>query len=131
MVLTPSQVDAAAGSPRFRGWERYRSGVSGVCQGDVSPDAHPYVAQELKNPQAANRLADSLVKGIESLATLPTRCPLHVPVRELGREYRRLSVGNYLIFFCASEADEVVTVARVLYGRRDVDKQLEQANGTL
>ena len=84
-----------------------------------------YVAGELKNPPAAQRLAEALVAGMESLAHLPSRCPTHVPMRPLRHEYRKLGVGNYLVFFRVSEKEEVVTVARVLYGRSSLDSRLE------
>ncbi len=84
-----------------------------------------YVAGELKNPPAAQRLAEELVTGMKSLAHLPSRCPMHVPIRPLKHEYRKLGVGNYLVFFRVSEKKEVVTVARVLYGRRSLDSLLD------
>lgn len=83
-----------------------------------------YVAADLKNPSAANRLADRFDEGIRSLSTFPTRCPLYLPPRPLEREYRKLAVGNYLIFFSVSEEEEEVTVARVLYGRSDAAGRL-------
>ena len=33
--------------------------------------------------------------------------------------------GNYLVLFTMSEKDEVVTVARVLYARRELDARLK------
>ena len=51
--------------------------------------------------------------------------PLHHTQRPLRYEYRQLRVDNYLLLFTVSEEDETVTVARVLYARRDVDKHLE------
>ena len=88
-------------------------------------EAVTYIAGELKNPIAADRLAERLVRGIESLAAIPTRCPLHHTQRPLRYEYRQLRVDNYLLLFTVSEEDETVTVARVLYARRDVDTHLE------
>ena len=84
-----------------------------------------YVAGELKNPPTAQRLAEDLVAGMESLAHLPSRCPMHVPMRPLKYEYRKLGVGNYLVLFRVSEKEEVVTVARVLYGRSWLDSHVE------
>ena len=84
-----------------------------------------YVAGELKNPSAAQKLAQDLTKGIASLGHLPTRCPAHAPIRPLKHEYRKLRVDNYLAFFWVSEEDETVTVVRVLYARRDFDRRLE------
>ena len=84
-----------------------------------------YVAGELKNPPVAEQLAEDLVASIASLSRLPSRCPTHVPIRPLAFEYRKLKVGNCLVFFRVSEKEEVVSVARLLYGRRDLDRHLE------
>ena len=84
-----------------------------------------YIADDLKNPDAAERLAERLVHAIESLATLPSRCPLHLPSRPLRREYRRLRVESYLVLFTMSEKDEIVTIARVLYAKRELDAHLK------
>ena len=62
---------------------------------------------------------------VQTLAHLPSRCPMHVPMRPLKYEYRKLGVGNYLVLFRVSEKEEVVTVARVLYGRSRLDSHLE------
>ena len=84
-----------------------------------------YIADDLKNPDAAERLAGKLVQAIESLATLPSRCPLYLPSRPLRREYRRLRVENYLVLFTTSEKDEVVTIAHMLYAKRELDAHLK------
>ena len=84
-----------------------------------------YIADDLKNPGAAERLAERLVHAIESLTRLPSRCPLYLPSRPLRREYRRLRVESYLVLFTMSEKDEVVTVARVLYAKRELDAHLK------
>ena len=62
---------------------------------------------------------------VQPLSHLPSRCPMHVPMRPLKHEYRKLGVGNYLVFFRMSEKEEVVTVALVLYGRSGLDSRLE------
>lgn len=88
-------------------------------------EAVTYIASELKNPIAAERLAERLTEGIESLTQYPTRCPIHRTLRSLRKEYRKLRVDSYLVFFSVSEQEETVTVARVLYAKRDLEKHLE------
>lgn len=84
-----------------------------------------YVSDELGNPAAASRLADQFVACIESLRSLPTRGALYAPPRPLMREYRWTRTGNYLVFFTVDEERELVTVARVMYARRDFARGLE------
>ena len=88
-------------------------------------EAVRYIAEDLGSPSAALNLVDNLADAMDSLARLPSRCPLYVTSRSLGHEYRWLRVDNYLIFFWISEADELVTVSRVLYGRRDLERALD------
>lgn len=40
-------------------------------------------------------------------------------------EYRKLTVGNYLMLYWVEEDQKLVTVARVMYGKRDWPMQLE------
>ena len=86
-----------------------------------------YIAGELASPIAADNLAIKLSEGIEPLSSYPYRCPLYVPPRPLRHEFRKLRIDRYLVLFWASEEDETVTVARVLYAKRDLPNLLEQA----
>ena len=78
-----------------------------------------YIGRELKNPTAANRLADEFFKAMESLTDFPYANPVLVPIRPLKFEYRKLMVGNYTLFYRVREPEKLVTVARVLYSKRE------------
>ena len=39
---------------------------------------------------------------------------------------RIMPVDNYLVFYIPQDKEKVVTVIRVMYGRRDIDAQLKQ-----
>lgn len=84
-----------------------------------------YIARELNNPAAAARLAGELMEAVERLAGFPYACPVYVPNRPLAEEYRKLTVRNYLVFYWVDEAGKKVTVARVIYGRRDYQELLK------
>ena len=43
-------------------------------------------------------------------------------IRPLTNEYRRLIVKNYTSFYYVDERTKVITVARVIYSKRDFDK---------
>lgn len=102
----------------------YHVEVQPIALRDMA-DAVTYIAGTLNNPAAATRLAERLTEGIKSLSKLPTRCPIYTSKRPLAREYRSLRIDNYLVFFTVSEKNEVVTIARVLYARRDVNGLLK------
>lgn len=85
-----------------------------------------YVAQKLQNPTAAQKLAEDLVSAAESLTAFPYANPVFVPLRPLEREYRRLIVRNYLMFYWVEERARRVVVARVIYAARDYLAALSQ-----
>ncbi|MGN0603321.1 MAG: type II toxin-antitoxin system RelE/ParE family toxin [Oscillospiraceae bacterium] len=78
-----------------------------------------YIGVKLSNPAAAERLAEEVVSAIEKLADMPYKCGVYTPVRALKHEYRKLLVQNYIVFYYIDEDENVVTVARVIYARRD------------
>ena len=85
-----------------------------------------YISRELGNPAAADRLALKLIEAGESIPPFPYANPVHTPVRPLKREYRKLLVGSYAMFYWVDEQRKVVTVARVIYARREHDRLLER-----
>ena len=94
-----------------------------VAKNDLTEIAG-YISSELKAPEAALRLAEKIVSATERLSEFPYSCPVYVPVRPLGREYRRLRVENYLVFYCVDEDEKNVTVMRIIYGRREIEKTI-------
>lgn len=83
-----------------------------------------YISRELLNPAAAERLAEELIGAAEELRRFPYAHPAVIPLRPLAHEYRKLRVKNYLLFYWVEECSRTVTVARVLYARRDYEKLL-------
>ena len=85
-----------------------------------------YISQELQNPTAADQLAMELIEAGDSILRFPYANPSYTPIRPLKHEYRKLLVQkNYFIFYWVDEAELLVTVARVVYAKRDYERQLE------
>lgn len=84
-----------------------------------------YISGELQNPDAADRLAVKLVDAAESVLTFPYATPTCQPIRPLKHEYRNILVQNYLMFYWVDEEKKLVTVARVIYAKRDYGRLLE------
>ena len=51
--------------------------------------------------------------------------PAYAPLRPLKHEYRKLLVENYMMLYWVSETEKRVTIARVVYARRNYAKLLE------
>lgn len=84
-----------------------------------------YIANDLYNKQAANKLADEIIKAADSLADFPYAYPAYTPIRPAKNEYRKISVQNYLIFYTVDEKTKTVTISRVVYAKRDYDKLIK------
>ena len=84
-----------------------------------------YIGGELQNPTAAARLAMELVNAAESVLTFPYALPSYQPIRSLKREYRKILVQNFLMFYWVDEEKKLGTVARVVYAKRDISRLLE------
>ena len=84
-----------------------------------------YISGELENPAAADRLAVELIEAGDSIPAFPYANPAYTPIRPLKHEYRKLLVQNYFMFCWVDEEKQLVTVARVIYARRDFERLLE------
>lgn len=84
-----------------------------------------YISRELQNPDAANRLAVDLISTAEGIREFPYAMPVYQPIRPLRHEYRKILVKNYLMFYWVDEEKKLVTVARVMYAKRDYGRLLK------
>ncbi|MBR7060131.1 MAG: type II toxin-antitoxin system RelE/ParE family toxin [Eubacterium sp.] len=87
-------------------------------------EAVKYIANELKNPVAAQNLADDFISAAERLCEFPYANNVYLPIKPLESEYRRIIVKNYLMFYTVDEQNKTVTIMRVIYARRDMESQL-------
>lgn len=95
-----------------------------VAQKDMI-DIVMYISKVLCNPVAANRLAEKFINEAEKLRDFPYSLPAYYPIRPLEREYRKLIVDNYIMFYWVDETKHCITVARVIYAKSDYTKKLK------
>ena len=84
-----------------------------------------YISHNLQNPIAAEKLATEMIEAVDGLSNFPYRNRIYMPIRPLKREYRKLLVQNYILFYYVEEEQKLVTIARAIYGRRDYGKLLK------
>lgn len=84
-----------------------------------------YISLELKNPDAANRLAVELINAAENILNFPYKAPVYQPIRPLKYEYRKILVHKFLIFYWVDEERKLVTIARVVYGKQNYSHMLK------
>ncbi len=95
-----------------------------VARRDMVGIAH-YIGITLQNRIAAERLAVALVDAIDRLPDFPYACLAYIPLKPLRHEYRRLLVDNYSVFYWVDEKEKRITVARVIYSKRQIDRLLD------
>lgn len=85
---------------------------------------YEYIAYKLLAPYTASSQVERIMKGIRSLEERPLRYRLYddEPWHSMGLRF--LTVNNYLIFYLPDEEDKIVKVVRIMYGGRDISKQL-------
>ena len=84
-----------------------------------------YLSLALGAPAAAERLARALIQAADAIPQFPYANPAYIPIRPLKHEYRKLLVQNYMLLYWVDEKKKLVTVARVVYARRDLEPLLE------
>lgn len=82
-------------------------------------EAATYIAVELHNRAAADRLLDDAIEAINSLEEMPQRHPLVDDAYLTDRGFRSFPVHNYLVFYAVREARKTVVIERFIYGKRD------------
>ena len=85
-----------------------------------------YIACDLQSPQTAEGQLSRLEKAISSLDQMPERFRVYDHEKWKGRNLRIMSVNHYLVFYIPSQEEKTVTVLRILYGGRDIDRQLDK-----
>ena len=79
-----------------------------------------YISEELLAPENAVGQTERM------LDTMPNRNRLYEEEPWHSRGLRFFPVDNYLVFYKTDDETEAVYVVRIMYGGRDVHKQLNQ-----
>ena len=96
----------------------YRLSITEPAERDIR-EAARYIAMELQNLTAADRLLDDLTEAIYSLNEMPLRYALVSDEVLAIRGFRFFPIHNYLVFYTVREERKTVVIERFLYGRRN------------
>ena len=88
-------------------------------------DIYEYIAYELLEPDTAAGQTNRIMKAARSLEQMPMRHRLYEEEPWHSQGLRFLPVDNYLIFYLQDETNNIVNMIRIMYGGRDVKKQLD------
>ncbi len=83
-----------------------------------------YVGVKLGNPEAADRLINEMLDKAEALVDMPYKYSVYISRFPLKFEFRKIIVGSYAMFYYVDDVKNLITVARVIYAKRDIDNFL-------
>lgn len=87
-------------------------------------DIYGYIAFSLLQPKTARSQTRRIMEEIDSLNDFPMRYRTYPGEPWCSAGLRYFNVGNYLVFYLPKEENHTVSVIRIMYGGRDLDKQL-------
>ncbi|MCL2189156.1 MAG: type II toxin-antitoxin system RelE/ParE family toxin [Defluviitaleaceae bacterium] len=79
-----------------------------------------YIYGELHNPQAAQNFFNKTDETLVRLRDNPFIFPLHHDERLSAKGLRFVTIGSYLMFYAVDEKNNLVNIARIIYGRRNI-----------
>ena len=85
-----------------------------------------YIAYELQSVQNAAAQLSRLERGIDSLSQMPERSRRYEKEPWYSRNWRIMLVDHYCVFYTPDDTRKVVTITRILYGGRNIDKVLTE-----
>lgn len=87
---------------------------------------YEYIAYDLLVPETAAGQTQRIMKSIRSLDWMPMRFQLYDEESWHSAGLRFFPVDNYLVFYLPDETKNTVSIVRIMYGGRDVRRQLSE-----
>ena len=76
-----------------------------------------YISNTLLNEASATKLSDKFDEALERVCLFPESCPVY-------KEYRKLIVENFLIFYKINEKEKRIVVYCAMFGMRNYEEYL-------
>ena len=99
---------------------------------NISKQAHAdlrgiyeYIAYNFLSSQSAKRQLKRLEEQIMGLNQMPMRFREYEREPWHSRGLRIMPVNNFVVMYIPNEQKGVVTIIRIMYGGRDIDKELK------
>ena len=89
---------------------------------------YDYIAFTLLAPEEARNTSERIMKTIRTLEIMPERNPFYKEEPWHSQGIRFVPVRNYLVFYFIDKEIETVTIIRIMYGARDISRQLEETS---
>jgi toxin ParE1/3/4 len=89
---------------------------------------YEYIAFTLLEPEIAARQLERIENAILGLNEFPKRFRAFEKEPWNSRGLCQMPVDHFTVFYIPKDEDKTVTVIRIMYGGRDIDKQLKKAD---
>ena len=89
-------------------------------------DIYEYIAYELCEPQYAKDQVERIMASVRKLEDMPMRFAVYKEEPWKSKGVRFVPVDNYLVFYLPNEDDKCISIVRIMYGGRDIKKQIEE-----
>ena len=90
-------------------------------------DILDYISNILLEPETAVEQVTRIMDAADSLEHMPMRHRLYDNEPWRSRGLRVVPVDNYVVLYLPDASKNIVTIIRVMYGRRDIDRQLKRS----
>nr|WP_288975737.1 type II toxin-antitoxin system RelE/ParE family toxin [uncultured Shuttleworthia sp.] len=89
-------------------------------------DIYAYIAEKLMVPETAEGQVNRIMDAADELEEMPLRFSLYEfePWRSQGLRF--VPVDNYILFYLPREEMNTVYIVRIMYGGRDIRRQLKE-----
>lgn len=87
---------------------------------------HEYISSVLLAPEAAVNTTRGILASAKALSSMPKRNPVYREEPWKSLEVHFTTFKNYMVFYKVDDATLTVTVARIMYGGRDISTQLNE-----
>lgn len=101
----------------------YKVTITDKAEADLR-GIYEYIAFELLSPMNARGQLDRLQKNIMNLDRFPEKHEIYGKEPWQSMKVRVMPVDNYLVFYKAYMDTGIVTIMRIMYASRQLDKQL-------
>ena len=84
-----------------------------------------YISVDLVNPAAAQNLGRKIFEQIDMVRAFPNSGTLVDNEFLSDKSVRKLSVDNYIIYYKVHYDEKMISVIRIVYGKRNLDEILK------
>jgi len=88
-------------------------------------DIYEYISDVLLVSETAKSIIQRIVEAVRELDEMPFRYKLYHDEPWHDQRMRFFPIKNYLVFYLPVDDENTVYIVRIMYGGRDLSKQLE------